>query len=456
MELGRNQSRIGFILFGFVAILSLSTSNINMWKRPLGKTVSKAPKKINREDPVGKLITRDSAQFRDGSWKQCKSHDDSFGHDDPRCDIEFINDLDEVVILCWVSPTGDLFHHYPINDCSIRDGSVSNSHTEFTQVGHAFVCFKRTAKLPSHIRDISASNFICAYIPHRTAACHSLTLSLSSPQARVESDASHLRRSSRRLGAIKVELSCSAIEQEAVIDTSEKEYHKALICDFTVFYEPGVFEGISNLRETLQEDLAVVCQLLPTHVLCRLQRDTSFWLDRSISYGPQSSPTIATICTYHPKEGADWLRRVGMNTSKAGSVEIYSAEHYLEARVLWGVGGLLLHELVHCIHDKYCAGGYDNVAIQRAYTAAMERGLYDQVIVHGPQGQGGRLAKAYACANCMEFFAELSVAFLWNIDHSTEFNKWFPFNRQLLQQHDPDTCRALQEIWDEVDDCCKD
>lgn len=80
----------------------------------------------------------------------------------------------------------------------------------------------------------------------------------------------------------------------------------------------------------------------------------------------------------------------------------------------------------------------------------MAKGLYDCVPVHGKQGENGP-TKAYACANCMEFFAELSVAFLWAAD-ATEYNKWFPHNRAQLERHDPDTFAVLQSLWEPLDE----
>jgi len=82
----------------------------------------------------------------------------------------------------------------------------------------------------------------------------------------------------------------------------------------------------------------------------------------------------------------------------------------------------------------------------------MKDRLYDSVRVHGPQGLAADgitpvLAKAYACTNCMEFFAELSVAYHWHQDEATEYNKWFPFNRAQLAQHDPATLRVLEFEW---------
>lgn len=109
----------------------------------------------------------------------------------------------------------------------------------------------------------------------------------------------------------------------------------------------------------------------------------------------------------------------------------------------------------------------------QAFNTAMCRQLYDCVAVHGSQED----RKAYACTNCMEFFAELSVAFLWrqdtltkelrglmktivelkqkckNIDNAVidhcdiEFNKWFPHNYSQLHDHDKETCSMLSSMW---------
>lgn len=63
-----------------------------------------------------------------------------------------------------------------------------------------------------------------------------------------------------------------------------------------------------------------------------------------------------------------------------------------------------------------------------------------------------KTAKAYACTNCMEFFAELSVAYHWKEDEVTEYNKWYPFNRHQLQQHDPKTVHILDKYWTQFEE----
>ena len=117
----------------------------------------------------------------------------------------------------------------------------------------------------------------------------------------------------------------------------------------------------------------------------------------------------------------------------------------------------------------------------------MAEHLYDCVPVHGSQGLNGG-TKAYACYNCMEFFAELSVAFLWQNDclkkkinenshpdsdstvdsfinlkgmtndytmkdylmysSAIEYNKWYPHNFIQLYSHDRKSCEALALLWD--------
>lgn len=136
-----------------------------------------------------------------------------------------------------------------------------------------------------------------------------------------------------------------------------------------------------------------------------------------------------------------------MSIEKCGCIEIYDASDYLKDIDLWGSGGVLVHELSHAYHNKYCKDGYDNYEVDKAYRVAMELGLYNEVNVHGAQGQRGS-TKAYACANRMEFFAELSVAYMCE-DGTCEYNKWFPFNRHQLIDHDLATFNVIDRLWKE-------
>ena len=148
---------------------------------------------------------------------------------------------------------------------------------------------------------------------------------------------------------------------------------------------------------------------------------------------------------YHPISGGGWLTSNGLNPKKSGSVEMSRVEDYINSRNLWGVGGLLLHELCHAFHDKHTADGYNCSLINDVYETAMNKKLYFSVPVHGVQGKNGPI-KAYACANCMEFWAELSVAYHCK-NSDEEYNKWFPHNATQLQNHDPNSFDVLNQLW---------
>ena len=163
---------------------------------------------------------------------------------------------------------------------------------------------------------------------------------------------------------------------------------------------------------------------------------------------------------FHP--GKPWLEQNGMHAEKCECVELYCAADYRRTRTNWGVGGLLLHEFSHAYHHKACPDGYDNGEIQECYEQAMKEGLYESVRVHGTQGP---TAKAYACTNAMEYFAELSTAFLGgtlskqnerggsgkSAEEPEEFNKWYPFHREQIREHDPRAYALLKKLW-KVDD----
>lgn len=448
---------LGLLLFMSIAAISISKAN-NMWsKRPgfLKKLTSKSSKKVDSFSSLekeisydfGLLIIKRSEEFTNNDWRKAIAEQDKddksqFGENkskhDISCEIEFINDLNRPVTLCWVSSSGQLFHYYPINDKSIDDGSVHNSHVEFTEKNHSFVCFTSSKEeLPKFAHEIRNEDFLVFYKPKRENSRHILNMHYTSG------------------GTFQCKVKCIHLEADCVIDSSNKEYISECICGFMINYEPDVFENNSNLMNVLTEDLEALSSLLPVSILDLIKHDTPIWLDHQITFGTKAMPIEGVSCTYHSCRGEEWLHRVGMNTNKSGSVEIYCAKYYLESRLHWGVGGVLLHEFAHSVHDKYCLNGFDNEIIREAYRVAMDKCLYDAVEVHGPQGLRAdglrKLAKAYACTNCMEYFAELSVAYFWVKDDIMELNKWFPFNREQILKHDPDTLEVLHSVWEGVE-----
>lgn len=409
-------------------------------------------RRASASDPFCDLIVYDEADiecFQSEIWRHVFSSQDAAegdddGDNDGEVELEILNELDEEVTMCWVNERGYLRNFSVLNDKSIRDGSVSNRHTEFTFRGHCFAIFRSAPaaavgrsssgssdSLPAHLDEIAKEDFVCLYKPLRSGCRHLLALRREIPTQ------------GRRLGRVVASSSCEELRDDEVIDTCGKSYKQADMSGFRVWFEPGALE-MEAAGAALREDLARCVELLPARAVRRLAADTHIYLNKSLTYGTKNRPVVGRSCTYHSVLGGEWLRRNGMSELKRGCVEIFDPAEYVESRGDWGAGAGLLHELCHAYHDKCCPGGFEGEMIREAYTRAMAQGLYERVPVHGRQGAAGPV-KAYACTNRMEFFAELSVAYLF--DGAAEFNKWFPHNRQQLMLHDPQSCAVLELMW---------
>jgi hypothetical protein len=258
---------------------------------------------------------------------------------------------------------------------------------------------------------------------------------------------------------------------EEVHDTTKKYYEKKYLgqCKWPVMLEPKWYGNDPSLEDILVQDLDHMASCLPTHALTLLRdiSPTPIWVNKTLKYGPKHCPVQGHGMCFHP--ASDWLKQQGMNIAKCESVELYNASEYRTMRSNWGIGGILLHEFSHAYHHKGCTDGYDNIEIQQCYEAAMQDGIYDSVPVHGSQGP---VAEAYAKTDAMEYFAELSTAFLGGIppnnninyshskvdvkeqhskkygtSHDEEYNKWYPFNRQQILEHDPRAYELLKKMW---------
>eukprot|EP00977_Amphora_coffeiformis_P007185 scaffold1564_cov174-Amphora_coffeaeformis.AAC.23 len=227
------------------------------------------------------------------------------------------------------------------------------------------------------------------------------------------------------------------------LDTTTKEYVKETICGWPVFAEKGAFNDSKEFKETFQKDLEYVVSHIPGYACKALKEsNTHIYVNKTFYHGPKIRPIKAKACCFHPCK--NWLAKHGYSVDKIQCVELYSMSDYLKDRKYWGTGGLLMHELAHAYHNKCLPDGYENTEIRECYEHAMDEGLYSLVKVHGPQGP---TARAYACSNQMEYFAELSTAFLGVKKEGEEYNKWYPFNRPQVKEHDPRAYALLKKLW---------
>lgn len=235
-------------------------------------------------------------------------------------------------------------------------------------------------------------------------------------------------------------------------DTSRKPYVSTTLGGWPVRLDQSLLSEdvqtnkkrkiLASCCNTLAKDLQYMQSCLPPEALKKLRETTPVWVNRSLLYGPEVCPVRGQGCCFHPDR--KWLQKNGMNVEKEQCVEIYDIDNYNETCSHWGTGGIMLHEYSHAYHFKCLPQGYKNPEVIECYKAAMKEGLYDSVRVHGPQGPK---ARAYACQDQMEYFAELSAAFLGGKDRRQEYNKWYPFNRQQLKEHDPRAYKLLKKLW---------
>ena len=369
------------------------------------------------------------------------------------------------LILCWVSEQGTPHHFYkllPADNATIPTNVVtSGDRTERTSVGHAFVIAANCRDEDVKKTQLDPFTIIGGYRPttrgrnNNESAVHIITItqqnsvSCCAPWGVSPSLRGNTRRKKYDDDGDEEESEFYITVTEGSfdpipLDTSKKYYEKATLGGWPVRLEPNWHGGDTKLQERLESDLTYATSRLPPHARDYLKQNTPFYINRSQKYGPKACPISGRGLCFHP--GSDWLEENGMSTDKAKCIELYEAADYMDDCRQWGPGGVLLHELCHAYHWKMCRDGYQNKEIMECWKKAMKEGLYDCVLVHTRKGKPNT-QKAYACTDQMEYFAELSTAFLGGLDEKEEYNKWFPFCRAQLKEHDPRAYKLLQRVW---------
>jgi len=159
------EKTFGILLFTGTIIFSSGSS----WIKRLSRFVSMAGARtkslfgFSKSTLSGELIYPDVIM----TWHLVKSKNYAVGSQSSfACELEVINDSDGEITLCWIGFDGSLQNFRPINDGSIKDGSVANSHLEFTECGHAFACLKSTRAKPKFIENVN-SEVILVKATHR-------------------------------------------------------------------------------------------------------------------------------------------------------------------------------------------------------------------------------------------------------------------------------------------------
>lgn len=137
---------------------------------------------------------------------------------------------------------------------------------------------------------------------------------------------------------------------------------------------------------------------------------------------------------YHPN--LQWLMNNGYIPEKWKSVEISNIINFINWTEL-NQPFIVMHELAHAYHDRVLGYGY--IPITAAYDNAMANDLYDLVSYHAGNGNYFN-QEAYATTNHIEYFAELTEAYLGE-------NDFFPFVREELEGHDSLGYNVVADVW---------
>jgi hypothetical protein len=448
--------------------------------------------------PLGTLWQAQSAA-KELQMKRLKSESDPKYGKSLR--VTFRNCGTDPLIVCWLDEKGKLHHFDTLEPTDVILGPITkDDHTESTWTGHAFLLAhcgsSKLHKEAVRRKSLSKATIVGAYrptvahspddpdqmssyplhvvtiqkrpSPNKPAGCFSMCMPKKQGNLRKRKKGKENKKEEGKAENGDDEddgdddgddadmdddddeewfLSVSTGEIDPTpLDTTDKKYKKTYIGGWPVKCEACWHGNDQDVKKQLERDMNIAGSCFPTEARKLLKKDTYIWVNRSLTYGPAACPEVGSGLCFHPDP--NWLVENGCHAEKGKCVELYDIVEYCETSEHWGPGGVLIHELSHAYHNKFLPEGYDNPEIEACYQAAMKEGLYDCVRVHGTQGPE---ARAYACQDAMEYFAELSTAFLGGLD-DTEYNKWYPFNRKQLKEHDPRAYELLKRVW-KIDNC---
>ncbi|MDX2247984.1 MAG: T9SS type A sorting domain-containing protein [Bacteroidia bacterium] len=133
----------------------------------------------------------------------------------------------------------------------------------------------------------------------------------------------------------------------------------------------------------------------------------------------------------------NWLIQNGYNPAKARAVEITNITNFVN----WSRQNqpmVIMHELAHGYNDRVLGVNYQPII--DAYNAAMSAGIYNSVPYNPGNGNAPFNQPAYAKNNALEYFAEITEAYLGE-------NDYFPFDSTDLKNHDALGFAVVKDVW---------
>jgi hypothetical protein len=312
--------------------------------------------------------------------------------------VKFKNKSHHALILCWVSTTGTLHHHYRL--------APHATHVEKTFTGDAFLISlekKATIKstpllsemvieettqptasdvhepshFPKNLATVNEDTIVAAYRPMDVCNIstddddsynqHVVVIQPYSKQGTFVHWATTFFRGATRptqdhekaentlKWSIRARESAPIKIKGPLIDTRKKVYQLEMFGPWRVQYEPGCWEVSEReqdeygdtivskrskrclgAKELFHSDLMAITNRLPKHAREKLCNSVTIWVNKSFRHGCIRDPVIEYGACFHPDK--TWLTKHKYDARKLHGVEFYdSSRWYHEDRRLWGM-----------------------------------------------------------------------------------------------------------------------
>jgi hypothetical protein len=212
---------------------------------------------------------------------------------------------------------------------------------------------------------------------------------------------------------------------------------------FRILFNKQLVDGGQSLH-CLDDRLEEIERLMPA-VHLSILREVTIWIESTVDSRLPPTLTANAGACYMPLGDQYDPRAYGLPAETKGGVVLF-ADTYLgkigEKKAASIAPGWLVHEMSHALHDRML--GTDNPSLKTTFQQAIDRRLYDSVATRYWMDLGQvRIERgpAYARTNHIEYFAELSAAYL-------NIGNWsYPYMRDDLADHDPGGYLLMDRFW---------
>jgi hypothetical protein len=207
-----------------------------------------------------------------------------------------------------------------------------------------------------------------------------------------------------------------------------------LLINREVFAHSGDAQYKRKPLDVLELELGTINRVVPPRI-AKVLRKIVVWVEWDEKDDPDIKNVVAKYYTAWGETARLWVLNSNKHPGKLNNVEIISMRNLTAGNQPGSAATrrVILHELCHAVHINLL--GIDNPYIKAAYQQAMERKLYEE-----STDTLGQKVVPYARTNAVEYFAELSGAYL-------DKQYYYPHTRDDLEKHDPLGYQVMERVW---------